>query len=65
MGFPAATPPPAKDDLAQVDEAHAMDGDGASLCERVDAGGLVTVDDFTWNDVPPARRCRACAALIG
>ena len=42
---------------------HVMDGDGASLCEVVDADDLVQVYGLRWRDVPISRRCGACRAL--
>lgn len=39
---------------------HAVDGDGASLCEQVPAERLLRPDDLTWPDVPRDMRCHHC-----
>jgi hypothetical protein len=41
-----------------------MDGDGASLCEIVDAEDLVQVYELRWLDVPISRRCGPCRVLM-
>ena len=46
------------------DHLHVVDGDGASLCERVDAEDLVQVHDLRWRDVPISLRCRVCRAIM-
>ena len=46
------------------DHLHVMDGDGASLCERVDAEDLVQVHGLGWRDVPISLRCRICRAMM-
>jgi hypothetical protein len=46
------------------DRLHVMDGDGASLCECVDAEDLVQVHELRWRDVPLSLRCRTCRALM-
>ena len=43
---------------------HVMDGDGASLCESVDAEDLVQVYALRWYEVPISRRCSLCHAMI-
>jgi hypothetical protein len=43
---------------------HVMDGDGASLCEIVDAEDLVQVSELLWLDVPISRRCGTCRVLM-
>ena len=47
-----------------ADHLHVMDGDGASLCERVDAGELIRIHELRWRDVPLSLRCPACRALM-
>jgi transcription elongation factor Elf1 len=59
--FPAGAVPPTSDDLADVGIVHAIDGDGSSLCDLVDPGGLVPVDHYTWPDVPSEQRCPICS----
>jgi rubredoxin len=59
--FPAGAVPPTSDDLADVGLVHAIDGDGSSLCDLVDPGGLVPVDHYTWPDVPTEQRCPVCS----
>ena len=46
------------------DHLHVMDGDGASLCERVDTGHLVEIHDLRWREVPISMRCRVCRAIM-
>ena len=46
------------------DRLHVMDGDGSSLCERVDAANLLAIDALRWRDVPLSRRCVACRAMM-
>ena len=46
------------------DHLHVMDGDGASLCERVDPSHLVEIHDLRWRDVPISMRCRICRAIM-
>ena len=41
-----------------------MDGDGASLCERVDAEDLIRVHELWWRDVPISLRCRTCRVIM-
>ena len=43
---------------------HVMDGDGASLCEIVDAEDLVQLSEVRWLDVPISRRCGTCRVLM-
>jgi hypothetical protein len=64
MSFPAGAEPPVTDDITDVAVAHAIDGDGSSLCDRVDAGGLAQIDSFLWPDVPAARRCADCQTRL-
>ena len=46
------------------DRLHVMDGDGASLCERVDAEDLIQVFELRWRDVPISLRCHTCRAIM-
>jgi Zn ribbon nucleic-acid-binding protein len=59
--FAAGAIPPTSDDLDDVGLVHAIDGDGASLCQVVDPGILVPVDSYTWPDVPSEQRCPICS----
>jgi hypothetical protein len=43
---------------------HVMDGDGASLCERVAAEDLIQVYELRWRDVPLSLRCPACRTMM-
>ena len=43
---------------------HVMDGDGASLCERVDAEDLLEIHGLRWRDVPLSMRCATCRAIM-
>jgi anti-sigma regulatory factor (Ser/Thr protein kinase) len=43
---------------------HAIDGDGSSLCEVVDAADLHPVDDLRWPDLPAGQQCPRCRLLI-
>jgi hypothetical protein len=43
---------------------HAVNGDGASLCEMVSAEDLLRADDLTWGDVPRDMRCPNCQTLM-
>jgi hypothetical protein len=43
---------------------HVVDGDGASLCESVDAENLVQVHALRWYEVPTSRRCCACQTIL-
>jgi len=43
---------------------HAIDGDGSSLCELVDAADLHPVDDLRWPDLPAEQQCPGCRLLI-
>jgi hypothetical protein len=44
--------------------AHAIDGDGSSMCEVVDAADLHPLDDLRWPDVPVAQQCPRCRMVI-
>src|SRR5437763_11131247 len=39
---------------------HVIDGDGASLCERVSAADLVPIGSRSWHLIEPERRCQLC-----
>src|SRR3954452_16294380 len=43
---------------------HAIDGDGSSLCEVVDAADLPPLDDLRWPDLPAGQQCPRCRLLI-
>ena len=43
---------------------HAIDGDGLSLCEVVDAADLHPLDDLRWPDLPAGQQCPRCRLLI-
>jgi anti-sigma regulatory factor (Ser/Thr protein kinase) len=43
---------------------HAIDGDGSSLCEVVDAADLHPLDDLRWPDLPAGQQCPRCQLLI-
>ena len=43
---------------------HVVDGDGASLCESVDAEDLVQVYALWWYEVPVSLRCCACHTIM-
>jgi anti-sigma regulatory factor (Ser/Thr protein kinase) len=43
---------------------HAIDGDGSSFCDRMDAAGLVRLDGLLWSDVPRDQRCPGCQLLM-
>ena len=43
---------------------HAVDGDGSSLCEVVDAADLHPLDDLGWRDLPADQQCPHCRLLI-
>ena len=43
---------------------HVMDGDGASLCERVAAEDLIQVHELRWRDVPLSMRCPSCRTMM-
>jgi hypothetical protein len=43
---------------------HAIDGDGSSLCEVVDAADLQPLDDLGWPDLPPGQQCPRCRLVI-
>jgi Zn ribbon nucleic-acid-binding protein len=62
--FPAGAVPPTSDVLDDVGLVHAIDGDGSSLCQIIDPGGLVQVDHYTWPDVPREQRCPICSILM-
>jgi hypothetical protein len=41
-------------------QVHVVDGDGASLCERVAAADLVRGDERPWHEIALERRCPVC-----
>jgi anti-sigma regulatory factor (Ser/Thr protein kinase) len=43
---------------------HAIDGDGASLCEIVDTTDLHPLDDLRWPDVPAVQQCPHCRLIM-
>jgi hypothetical protein len=43
---------------------HVMDGDGASLCERVAAEDLIQIHQLRWRDVPISLRCPICRTMM-
>ena len=43
---------------------HAIDGDGSSLCEVVDAADLHPLDGLCWRDLPAGRQCPQCRMVI-
>jgi anti-sigma regulatory factor (Ser/Thr protein kinase) len=43
---------------------HAIDGDGSSLCEDVDAADLHPLDDLCWPDLPAGQQCPHCRLVI-
>ena len=43
---------------------HLIDGDGASLCERVAALDLAPLDGVSWRDIPPDRQCPHCRLFL-
>jgi hypothetical protein len=43
---------------------HAIDGDGSSLCELLDAGTLVQIDDLYWTDIAREHRCVDCQLFM-
>jgi len=47
-----------------IGTVHAIDGDGSSLCEVVDAADLHPVDDLRWPDLPAGQQCPRCRLLI-
>jgi anti-sigma regulatory factor (Ser/Thr protein kinase) len=47
-----------------IGTVHAIDGDGSSLCEVVDAADLRPVDDLRWPDLPAGQQCPRCRLLI-
>jgi hypothetical protein len=64
MVMPAGSLPPPRDDLADVGMVHAMDGDGASLCEAVSSSLLVRVDHFKFSDAAGDQRCSLCESIL-
>lgn len=64
MSFPAGAEPPVTDDITDATVVHAIDGDGSSLCDIVEAGGLAQIDSFLWPDVPTAQRCVDCQTRL-
>jgi hypothetical protein len=64
MSFPAGAEPPVTDDINDSPVVHAIDGDGSSLCDSVEAGGLAQIDSFLWPDVPAGRRCADCQTRL-
>jgi anti-sigma regulatory factor (Ser/Thr protein kinase) len=59
--FRAGTPHGAPPSAGTV---HAIDGDGASLCECVDAADLDPLDAHRWRDVPPYQQCPQCQLVL-
>jgi hypothetical protein len=43
---------------------HAIDGDGSSLCELIDAADLHPVDDLHWPDLPAGQQCPRCRLFV-
>jgi anti-sigma regulatory factor (Ser/Thr protein kinase) len=43
---------------------HAIDGDGSSLCEIVDAADLHPLEDLHWPDLPAGQQCPRCRMVI-
>jgi hypothetical protein len=60
--IPAGHPPPSPASLDDIGVAHAIDGDGAALCQP--HLRLEQVDHHFWNDVPNDQRCLVCAATL-
>jgi hypothetical protein len=56
----AAHDPPAQHDLV-----HAVDGDGASVCEALPSDLLLEVDHYFWHHSNDGRRCLKCVVTIG
>jgi hypothetical protein len=58
----AGVPPPPPDDLEDVGEVHAIDGDGTALC----LGNLAVepVDSYLWTQVPAPQRCTRCSLIM-
>jgi hypothetical protein len=60
-GLPAGTLHGAAPDTGTV---HAIDGDGSSLCEVVDAADLHPLDDLRWRDLPAGQQCPRCRMVV-
>jgi hypothetical protein len=74
----AGSPPPAPDAVGScplragtlhgtrpdIGTVHAIDGDGSSLCEVVDAADLHPFDDLRWPDLPADQQCPRCRLVI-
>jgi hypothetical protein len=60
--IPAGHPPPSPTSLDDIGVAHAIDGDGAALCQP--HLSLEQVDSCYWNDVPVDQRCLICSATL-
>src|SRR3954464_749107 len=58
--FHAGTPDGAPASRGTV---HAIDGDGSSFCDLIDAAELVQLDGVLWSDIPPVQRCSGCELL--
>jgi hypothetical protein len=43
---------------------HFVDGDGASLCQLVQAGDLVVIGRAAWTVADVARRCVSCQSMV-
>jgi hypothetical protein len=43
---------------------HVVDGDGASLCQLVDADDLVVIGPAAWETTSADRRCSRCEMLL-
>jgi len=54
----------ATDAPAEETIVHAIDGDGASLCERVAPETLVHIDSYSWPDILERFRCPACTTTF-
>ena len=47
-----------------VSTNHAIDGDGASVCGRVDRGLLTPIAGLSWYDVPGIVACPHCSYVM-
>jgi hypothetical protein len=43
---------------------HMVDGDGASLCQLVDAADLVVIGPTAWTTANAGRRCATCQLTL-
>ncbi|MGR6966293.1 anti-sigma factor RsbA family regulatory protein [Geodermatophilus sp. URMC 61] len=49
--------------LPTLGTVHAIDGDGSSLCEAVDAVDLHPLDGLCWRDLPAGQQCPHCRMI--